>query len=253
MSEGLDNWKKVSAHVADRRERAIRATEWQNEGTDKNYPILSSGLPDFEADFADEGGMVEYFRAFKAKHGRAPRVLDYGCGTSQLGRDLYEALGEDVSYAGVSAGDPREEDEKKFDDAHGLMFVNQTKAALPEFGTFDIIVSHTTFGHLPDPLRALKQLYDRLNDDGEIRVECPIDVLAKGFYDGKDREKCYSDARTAVQRLKDSGVDLEVGEDGLLKIRKSSESPRELPLENIFSYSPVVNEHHSYGIYTLKE
>lgn len=248
---GKDIFKNVSANLRKKLDGAIRATEWTDG--EHGFSVLDSGIKDHDRTFLQEGGILKYIQTKQRTLARPMRILDYGCGTNQLARDITAACGTDTLCSGISAGDPRTDEERDFDATHNITFYNQTINALPDTGTFDLIVSKTTFIHLNDPLRALKQLYARLNEGGEMRIEMHKEVFAKGFYDGKDLDAAHRDASRVIEHMRANGLTIRFLDDNILQIIKTEGSPSEFPIQGIIEYQTPHNEFHGYGIYKLKD
>ncbi len=236
---------RTRAHLED----AKRATEGENP-PGRNFLTLRSGTETYDMLFRRDGGIIAYInqRLAHSDTGKPLRILDYGSGANKLGRDLSSAFGSKITFTGISAGDPRSTEEKDTDQKNRVGFKEQSLVSLPATDEMDLIVSSTTFVHLPDPLRTLKQLYSRLATGGELRAECCLGDLVEAF-DRSDNLDAESDAETAIIRLQKLGIDIQMDTERTI-IRKNS--PGELPIEKVFWYSGINTHPRGRLHYTLK-
>lgn len=97
---------------------------------------------------------------------RARTVLDLGCGTGALFRELL-ALGFDGEYLGI---DWSETSVSRAAKRLGGRFVCADVATLPVVGTYDVVVLSEVLYYLDDPARTLHRLVPLVEADGSILV-----------------------------------------------------------------------------------
>jgi SAM-dependent methyltransferase len=218
---GAPKLSDVKNRMREAQQKANNSTEHAPGG--ETYPVLNSGLDDYARTLFDEENTLTTFLEQTAarKHNEPIRVLDYGCGTNRFSRELVERYGHQIALecVGVSAGDPRTAEERGIDKERAVIFINQKDPTISLPGQFDLIVSQTTFIHLPDPLRSLKMLYNALNKGGEIHIDHSLEFLAGNFYDGKNADVAFEQANDFITHLRSLGVGVELLENGMI-IRK---------------------------------
>jgi len=97
---------------------------------------------------------------------RDARILDVGCGSGELLKEL-----RSVGYSRLSGVDPFVQSDL---DLPGGVTVR--KIAMEELGdeTYDVIMLHHVFEHLPDPLGSMKTMARLLADDGVCIIRIPV-------------------------------------------------------------------------------
>jgi SAM-dependent methyltransferase len=110
-------------------------------------------------------------RAAGLPRGRDTRVLDVGCGSGML---VYA-----LSLAGLSdvlGSDPFAPHGRTFDTGATIEPVDLDQVT----GTFDLVMFHHSFEHVPDPSASLGQAAELLSDQGRILVRMPT-VSSEAF------------------------------------------------------------------------
>jgi len=110
----------------------------------------------------------DYYAMAAIRRAKIPldaHVLDVGCGSGQLIRDM-----KYLGYEHVSGVDPYIPRDLRYDD--GVVVL---KRALTEMeGAFDVVMLHHSFEHMPEPARALSELGRLLAAGGRILIRIPI-------------------------------------------------------------------------------
>jgi SAM-dependent methyltransferase len=92
-------------------------------------------------------------------------ILDFGCGSGRLLADLWNE-----GYRDLTGIDPYIEAERR----HGSE-IRIIKGGLEQIDReFDLIMLHHSFEHLPDPLRAMRQLCRFLRPEGVLFIRTPV-------------------------------------------------------------------------------
>ena len=97
------------------------------------------------------------------------KVVDLGCGTGELTRQLADAL-PDSDVTGLDSSPQMLEKATSFSDA-GLRFVQGDQAQLT--GVWDLIFSNAALHWSEDHAELIPSLYKRLNPGGQIAVQVP--------------------------------------------------------------------------------
>ena len=105
------------------------------------------------------------------------RILDVGCGKGALINDL-----KDVGFKNVLGIDPFAE--KDYIYNNGVKVLKKYPYELKQ--SFDIVISHNSLEHDPNPLKTLKSIYKLLNKKGYLILTVPI---AENLYRNY-RENC---------------------------------------------------------------
>jgi len=92
-------------------------------------------------------------------------ILDVGCGTGSLLLRMRRA-----GFANMKGVDPYIAEEIDYGD--GLKIHKADASVLTE--KFDLVMSHHSFEHMPDPLKSLSDLARLLKPDGALLVRIPI-------------------------------------------------------------------------------
>ena len=178
---------------------------------EKSYNFLETSLEGYEKSLLDGKSMIDLVAEAHKRHPELPvSVLDYGCGHNIALRQLNENnLGQvPLEVTGMSAGDPRTEEEKQNDSEKNILFIDQQNAAfsLPD-NSCDIIVSKMTFGHLANPLQVMKKLYRALRPGGELYIDLrQASDLAKRFWN--DENSVVLPEKAVIDDLVNSGIDI---------------------------------------------
>lgn len=151
----------------------------QTEGY-QSKEILKGVFPHWESLYR-ELGIHEWRDAFIQKHGRAPKLLDFGCGTGRL-LYAFNKMGFDV--LGVET------------DANACEFIanelkmpvkNCTFFELNADDKFDFIILSNVIEHVDDPIDFMKSAKNYLSSDGAILIETPW-AEDSGVYEQRYRD-----------------------------------------------------------------
>jgi len=93
------------------------------------------------------------------------KILDIGCGTGHLLKDMYN-----YGFSDLTGADPF----IKADIIYGKKFKIFKKELFEIDNQFDFIMLHHSFEHMPDPLGTLKILYKLLKRDGCVLIRIPV-------------------------------------------------------------------------------
>ena len=101
------------------------------------------------------------------------RVLDVGCGTGVVARDLVERVGERGKVVGVDPSERLIEVAMRRMEEGGLKgrieFRSADGAALPfPDGSFDLVVASAVFGHIPNRMEVLEEMVRVAKPDGTV-------------------------------------------------------------------------------------
>ena len=126
-----------------------------------------------EADLAP--GWAELRRTWLDFSGVGPgqAILDVGCGTGVVARDLVIRVGETGRVVGIDASTRLIEEALRRLDQKGLKgrveFQRADGAALPfPDGSFDLVVASAVFGHVPNGMEVLKEMVRVARPDGTV-------------------------------------------------------------------------------------
>jgi SAM-dependent methyltransferase len=92
-------------------------------------------------------------------------ILDVGCGSGQLIRDMKR-----LGYQRVTGVDPYIEHDLHYDD--GVTVLRRTLDATE--GTYDVVMLHHSFEHMSEPARAMREVRRLLKPDGRVLLRIPI-------------------------------------------------------------------------------
>jgi len=92
-------------------------------------------------------------------------ILDVGCGTGSLLLSLARH-----GFSNLLGADPFIEHEIRY--GSGVRVLRRHVAELD--GSFDFIMLHHSFEHMPDPLPTLQKLYSHLNPDRYVLIRTPV-------------------------------------------------------------------------------
>lgn len=95
----------------------------------------------------------------------AASILDVGCGSGQLIRDM-----KHLGYERVAGVDPYIAQDLHFDD--GVSVLRRTLSATP--GAFDVVMLHHSFEHMPEPAREMREIRRLLKPEGRVLLRIPI-------------------------------------------------------------------------------
>ncbi|MBY0110685.1 class I SAM-dependent methyltransferase [Patescibacteria group bacterium] len=226
MSEGhkqkLSNIKETGRWSLER-----ARTRTTNPEPYDRYAWLRTSLQEYNRRlWHKKGAITTRVRKLLEKHpGETIRVLDFGCGANQAMRELKQELGEvPVEVTGISVGDLRTPEEKRFDKKHRITFIDQKNLTFRPDEKYHLIVSHLAFHSLPDPLRTLKELYVALEQGGVLRVfMVPSDI---NWSNRDDAEEAITDL---VQRARASGIKISYDSDKALLTLRKNKKPLRFP------------------------
>jgi SAM-dependent methyltransferase len=100
------------------------------------------------------------------KHGKTPRLLDYGCGSGAFARFMVSRDYEVVGLEPFSLGSPTTESSL-------TLLRKPFEAAREELGTFDVITLWHVLEHVKKPVELLSALASHLTDDGVLVISVP--------------------------------------------------------------------------------
>ena len=189
------------------------------------YNYLQTPLAKYEEKLFDGRPIMSLIEEAYQRHpDEAVAILDYGCGHNAALRELVgnNTTGIPIQAAGMSAGDPRTEEERLNDTEKRITFIDQETVAfsLPD-ESYDIIVSKMTFGHLINPLQVMKKLYRALRPEGELFIELrQTSDLAKRFFPNEDES--FEPEKMIIDDLVASGIDIKTDGEKFV-IRKNSD------------------------------
>jgi len=106
------------------------------------------------------------------------RILDVGCGSGDFIDNLHR-----IGFKNVKGNDPFLKEEIRH--SNGVVISNNPLDK--ETGKYDVVFSHHSFEHIPNPLEILEQKKAILDGDGIIIATMP---MLGGLYE-KYREHCY--------------------------------------------------------------
>jgi len=211
MSESLE---KSFLEVQKQQMKKARELTVDPERPRGSYTNLSSGLDKYESLLFDGRSLLEVIAEMRDLFpDETINILDFGCGHNSALRELKQKyLGETPIHAtGVSAGDPRTQEEKMFDESHQIAFIDKDDDTPSlSLDTYHIIMSRLAVGHLVDPLGALIELYNSLRQNGIMYIDFSINDLAKKFVRGVEGfRKSIEEARKVIDDVKTEGIDIQ--------------------------------------------
>jgi SAM-dependent methyltransferase len=188
------------------------------ENSHRQYGNISSDIRSYEYRCGTGESILNIAEKKHAAHPERPvAILDFGCGENQALRELRRETPDDmpIEMTGWSVGDPRNGEDRRFDDAHGIKFADQTKVTeTPPTNSYDIIISRMAFTHLPNPLQTMKKLYNALRDDGLLFIDMGRRELKFKFKGGE------KDLSVLFRGMKKAGIDFTC-DDFRMSIRKN--------------------------------
>lgn len=107
------------------------------------------------------------------------RVLDVGCGTGMLAREVAARGARRVIALDYSA--PAVEEAKRLPYPDNVEFIADDIMSWVPPCTFDVIVTLGTMEHLDDPARFLGRMEEVLADGGTILIACPHFLNPRGY------------------------------------------------------------------------
>jgi 2-polyprenyl-3-methyl-5-hydroxy-6-metoxy-1,4-benzoquinol methylase len=135
------------------------------------------------------------------------RVLDVGCGTGILSLELSRHF---ASVLAVDLSEPMLDVARRRRSAANVIYRRMDANALDLEGSFDAIVSHTTFHHLDDVPRTLARLAEHLASGGRLilvdnvseRPAIPSSVYVVGAFVELPRDVVRHGPRSAARLLR---------------------------------------------------
>ncbi len=98
-------------------------------------------------------------------------VLDLGCGTGVVIRQLAEILNPDSQFHGADISAELLREAERLSGNHIIQWQHLDTGALPyEDKTFDVITMHTLLSHVPDPVMVLSEARRVLKKGGKLIV-----------------------------------------------------------------------------------
>lgn len=98
------------------------------------------------------------------------RILDLGCGTARLTRELASQF-PDVRFVGLDVSHAMLAEAGRADDGR-VAFVRAEGAALPFAAAFDAVFSAATFHWIPDHSRLFAEIHAALKPGGRLIAQC---------------------------------------------------------------------------------
>ncbi len=112
--------------------------------------------------------------------GRSYRLLDMGCGTGQLLRELQRAFASDnIEYTGVDISAKMIEQCRR-QDSESIYFVADISAFEPAEEAYDFIICSHSFPYYPDKQAAMEKFHHMLKKDGILLM---VQASANSLYD----------------------------------------------------------------------
>jgi SAM-dependent methyltransferase len=234
-------------------EKNLKNVRGRTERTspDGNYGVLRTSLEEYERHICGKKSILDMVKKKRKAHPERPvAILDFGCGENHALRDLREKASDDlpIELTGWSVGDPRKEEDRAFDEAHTIKFIDQKNVTeTPPPDSYDFIFSFMAFLHLPNPLQTLKKLYNALRDDGELFVDIGPYLIEGKFVDDGD---FYSLAglHTVMEDMKKAGIDVESDKKHMV-IRKNDKA---LKFPSV-TFSDEAKYNIKAGVYEIKK
>jgi ubiquinone/menaquinone biosynthesis C-methylase UbiE len=188
-------------------------------GRGKPYPVWMSGLLDNPVTYRLSGTTTLAERASVTK---GMRVLDAGCGPGRLTIPLARRVGTAGEVVALDVQEGMLERVRRRAAEHGLTNIRTLRSGLGAVtGTqelrvagFDRVLLVTVLGEVPDPERAMRELYSVLKPGGLLSVtELIIDpdyqprnrVRALGQDVGFEIERSYGTALAFTQNFRKPG------------------------------------------------
>ena len=132
---------------------------------EKKYHLIKHNYLYHDEEYNKIRAMVSIKKYLK-RISKDSEVLDFGCG---LGQNIYlvkNSMGYDISKFSLD-----------FCRKKGINVVNDLKELKGK--KFDIVLSCEVLEHLENPLKALKQMYSKLEDRGELVLIVPVEKWRK--------------------------------------------------------------------------
>lgn len=151
---------------------------------------LGAGLESYNKDiFKTTEITIQSLVSERLSAGNQVNILFVGCGVGNAARDLVRKFNfaDNLIIDEISAGDPRSEEERKFDKARNIKFIDGNLLTYNfEGAKYDFIFSHMCIFHLVDPLMAIKRIHNNLlKPNGELYSDYRMYQMAIKFQDRK--------------------------------------------------------------------
>lgn len=97
-------------------------------------------------------------------------ILEIGCGTAYILRELLSSGIRFKSYTGIDIADNIIKDNSKIYKSDNITFIADDAERLEKLrdNNFDVVISYGCLHHLENPESAINNLYKKLKDNGEL-------------------------------------------------------------------------------------
>lgn len=133
--------------------------------------------------------------------GRAPRLLDYGCGTGF-------ALTFLADFGDVYGGDVGPDALREFQRSHRFPLLDLNADLEPYYGTFDVLTALDVLEHIDDDVDGLRRMERLVSPRGQIILTVPAYPWLWGGEDVISQHKRRYTKRALVRACRAAGLDV---------------------------------------------